>query len=185
MIDMAQKTMNTEWCSMKTPITRLTYGNHSGRGFVETGEMRVGDKDVRHSKHTGADYEIKLLEIGQGADETPTARVEITRTNPYSEAKETRNAELVDWTAPRTYAEVLKDQKEGLEAGVAPLSGNASEPHKVVAIPFEGNGTYLVVAYASISVPGKLGKMVGKVPTAKLYVSEGRLDAPLNYSLMK
>lgn len=171
---------------MKTPITRLAYWGHPGRGVVETDALEVGDRDVRFSKYTGAEYEIKLSEIEGGTDaERPTARVEITRTHNSTEKKETHTVELVDWTEPLTYEAVLKDQKEGLDAGVALLSGQATGPHKVVAIPFEGNGTYLVVAYASISVPGTLGKMVGKVPTAKLYVSEGRLDAPLNYSLMK
>ncbi len=78
--------------------------------------------------------------------------------------------------------DVLKDQKEGLEAGADMLlSGHAPGPHKVVAFPFKGNGDYLVVAYASISVPGKLGK----APTAKVYVSEGKLEAPLDYTAME
>lgn len=182
---MAEDTMNEEWCSLRTPITRLGYGNHESRGFVETGALKVGGQKVRRSKFTGATYGIKLLEIEPGPDEKPTASIEIIRTGSDGEM-ETRTVELAGWTWPETYAEVVKDHDGALDAYDALLAGRASGPHRVVALPFKGNDKYVVAVYATdISIPGTACKLLGQTKSAKLRVSEGRLDAPLNYAAVE
>lgn len=178
--------MNTEWCALKRPIIRFGYGGHSDRGIVETERLGPGDAETLESKFTGADYDVRLLAIESDGQ---TASIEITRKGggrPADE-NETRTVRLINRKKRETYADALKDHKDataayaGLKSNQSPDSGS---PHRVVALPFKGNGDYVVVAYAEISTPGTVGKLLGNAPKAKLYVSEGALQEPLDYGSM-